>query len=199
MNKLLLNGKKALSITAGIIFTGLLIKTIDDQIPVNLIQKDFAGYINNESEISYNNSEVIEKIVTEESKIKDVPIPEKVIDKRVTEIETYLNKRNSPLAKYAEEFVKAADEYKIDYRLVASISVIESSAGLHCFKPYNAWGWGNMTFDNWTDGIWTVSEGLGKYYQNGLTTPNLIAPHYCPPSATSWSNKVNYVMNQISE
>ena len=126
MNKLLLNGKKALSITAGIIFTGLLIKTIDDQIPVNLIQKDFAGYINNESEISYNNSEVIEKIVTEESKIKDVPIPEKVIDKRVTEIETYLNKRNSPLAKYAEEFVKAADEYKIDYRLVASISVIES-------------------------------------------------------------------------
>ena len=102
------------------------------------------------------------------------------------------------MAKYAEEFVKAADKYGIDYRIVASISVIESSAGLHCFKPYNAWGWGNMTFDSWTDGIWTVSKGLGKYYSNGLNTPQLIAPRYCPPNAVKWASNVSYVMNQIS-
>ena len=191
MKYLLINRRK-LAVIAGLIFSGLLVKTIDDQIPVNVL----AGYINNETETTSQTVDLISQQVIEDyTEIEDTPVVE---DSRVQEIRAYLSNRNAPLAEYAEEFVKAADEYGIDYRLVAAISVIESGGGKSCFKPYNAWGWGNATFDNFTDGIWTVSKGMSKYYQNGLDTPDLIAPRYCPPNAVKWANNVNYVMNLIS-
>ena len=117
---------------------------------------------------------------------------------RVNKIRKYLSNRDAPLATYAEEFVKAADYYGIDYRLVAAISIVESSGGKYTFKPYNAWGWGKSGFESWTDGIWAVSKGLGKYYSLGMTTPKSISKSYCPPSADSWASKVSYIMNVIS-
>lgn len=195
MKNILINKRNTFAIVAGILFTGLLVKTIDEYLPVNLVQKDHAGYFNNENDTTLNNSEVI----LEENTIKETVVAvEDSVNKQKTEnIRKYLSNRNSPLAEYAEEFVKAADEYGIDYRLVAAISIIESSGGQKCFRPYNAWGWGKMTFDNFTDGIWTVSKGLGKYYANGLNTPQLIAPRYCPPNAVKWASNVQLVMNMI--
>ncbi len=119
-------------------------------------------------------------------------------DTKVSNIRSYLSKKNSPLADYAEEFVKASEEYGIDYRLVAAISIIESGGGKHCFKPYNAWGWGKSGFSSWKDGIWQVSKGLSKYYADGLDLPREIAYRYCPPNAVKWGNNVSYVMNVIS-
>jgi len=46
---------------------------------------------------------------------------------KVGKLERYLRRRGSPLADHAEVLVMKADEYGIDYRLVASISIIESS------------------------------------------------------------------------
>jgi hypothetical protein len=119
-------------------------------------------------------------------------------DTKVSQIRSYLSKKNSPLAEYAEEFVKASDEYGIDYRLVAAISIIESGGGKHCFRPYNAWGWGKSGFDSFKDGIWQVSKGLSKYYADGLDLPKEIAYRYCPPNAVKWGNNVSYVMSVIS-
>lgn len=99
------------------------------------------------------------------------------VDSRVEEIRSYLTTYKSPLVDYSEEFVKAADEYGIDYRLVVAISIIESSGGKINFRPYNAWGWGKNGFNNWIDGIWSVSKGLANgYYAKGLTTPETIVP-----------------------
>lgn len=128
-----------------------------------------------------------------------IPVNSKTnYDTKVSNIENYLSKRNSPLSMYAHEFIDASDKYNIDYRLVASISIIESSGGKHCFKPYNAWGWGKSGFKSWEDGIWQVSKGLAGYYSDGLDQPSEIAYRYCPPSAKAWGNKVSYVMNMIS-
>jgi hypothetical protein len=160
--------------------------------PVNIIQKDYAMNFNNENNTVLNISEDVIEQITEETPSEDTEYLAKV-----EKVRKYLSNRNSPLADYAEEFVKAAEEYSIDYNLVAAISVIESGAGKKCFKPYNAWGWGNMSFDNFKEGIWTVSKGLGKYYANGLNTPKLIGPRYCPPNAVKWGNNVQFVMNQI--
>lgn len=119
-------------------------------------------------------------------------------DTKVNNIRSYLSKKNSPLAEYAEEFVKASEEYGIDYRLVAAISIIESGGGKHCFKPYNAWGWGKSGFSSWKDGIWEVSKGLSKYYADGLDLPREIGYRYCPPNAVKWSDNVSHVMSIIS-
>ncbi|MBP5204368.1 glucosaminidase domain-containing protein [bacterium] len=119
-------------------------------------------------------------------------------EEKVRRVRTMLTNRKSPLADYAEEFVRAADYYGIDYRLVASISIIESSGGLHCFRQYNAWGWGKLNFESWTDGIWTVSKGLNRYYELGLVTPALISVSYCPPTHESWAAKVQSMMDYVA-
>jgi hypothetical protein len=149
----------------------------------------YAGEIENTEHINIEEINATEKTLSKE---------EIEFNKKVKRINKYLSNRNAPLAKYAQEFVKAADHYDIDYRLVAAISIIESGGGEHTFKPYNAWGWGKSGFKSWKDGIWTVSKGLSKYYASGRTTPRTIAPSYCPPTADAWASKVSYVMNVIS-
>ena len=193
--RLFQNKERILAITAGILFFGMIVNTIDSESALNIVQKDNAVLLS-EEQVAKEATNEIEEVV-----IEDEIDPELVIDpnsKKIENVKDYLSKRNSPLAEYAEVLVTAADEYGIDYRLVVAISIIESGGGKNCFRPHNAWGWGKMTFESWEEGIYTVSKGLGKYYANGATTPALIAPSYCPPHATKWAYNVQYVMNQIA-
>ncbi len=119
---------------------------------------------------------------------------------KVAKLERYLRRRGSPLADYAEVLVMKADEYGIDYRLVASISIIESNGCRHTYRVNNCWGWGGQehaaTFANLEQGIDTVSRGMGRYYANGATSPYAIEGSYCPP-CTTWGAKVSSVMQAI--
>lgn len=148
--------------------------------------------------------EVEQEVIAQEA-VQGAVIPpeqeeEQREDIRVERIRDYLEGRGSPLVGYSEEFVKASDEYEIDYRLVVAISVIESGAGKDNFRPYNAWGWGKKGFNGWTEGIWEVSRGLAQgYYAKGLVTPEQISKRYCPPNATNWARKVQGVMNEIGD
>lgn len=120
------------------------------------------------------------------------------VDNRVSKVRSFLVSRNAPLAAHAEQFVISADKYGIDYRLVAAISIIESSGGSKLFRPYNAWGWGSVNFSSFDEGIDTVSRGLKKgYYNRGLDTPSEIAPVYCPPNASHWASAVSEFMSQM--
>ena len=193
--KLFQNKERILATFTGVLFFGMIVNTINSESTLNIIQKDSATYL--------SEGQVIEKPTDEieETVIEDEIDPELIVDpnlKQIAFVQEYLSKRNSPLAEYAEVLVTAAYKYGIDYRLVAAISIIESGGGKNCFRPYNAWGWGKMTFESWDDGIYTISKGLGKYYANGATTPALIAPSYCPPNATKWAYNVQSVMNQIA-
>ncbi|MGI5898171.1 MAG: hypothetical protein ACOX6Q_03375 [Candidatus Dojkabacteria bacterium] len=197
MKFLLLKSKRLLAIASGIIFAGLLVVTFSEKMTMELAEahqtENITDSVLSVTEVNIHENMNVAEVEVEED-LGYIPDAD-----QVERIRVYLANRKSPLADYALEFVKAADHYGIDYRLVASISVIESGGGKHCFKPYNAWGWGKKGFDNWTDGIWTVSKGLAKYYQNGLTTPKLISTYYCPSNATNWGNKVQFVMNEIAK
>ena len=184
-NQMLIKGRKALAVTAGVLALGLIAQIITDKMPVTLALAD-------QEQVSIASTESISES-TDDFEIS----VDKTEDVRIEKIKEYLTKRNAPLAKYAQEFVSAADTYNIDYRIVAAISIIESGGGKSTFKPYNAWGWGNMIFSSWEDGIWTVSKGISNYYANGLKTPKTIAYTYCPPNAEKWGSNVQYVMNQI--
>ena len=183
MKNLQIKGRKTLAVIASILGLGLVSQVIIDNVTVNLVQAD-------QGKVSVVSTE---NITAETAEITS----NKVADIRVAKIKAYLSKRNAPLADYANEFVAAADEYGIDYNLVAAISIIESEGGKNTFRPYNAWGWGKSGFASWEEGIWTVSKGLSKYYAKGLTTPRSISYSYCPPTADSWAAKVQYVMDKI--
>jgi len=192
------NQKNVLAVMAGILVTGLILNTVHEITLTKIVGIDNATFQEEfDKDIEYIETTPVEETVLE--KAATISPEDTLKAQRIENIRKYLAKRNSPLAAYANEFVEAADYYNIDYRLVAAISIIESSGGLYNFKPYNAWGWGSYSFKNFKEGIWTVSKGLGGYYSRGLDTPKEISVYYCPPSASSWASKVTYVMNQIGK
>ena len=129
------------------------------------------------------------------------------IDPRIIAMNKFLLSYNSPMASYAESFITEADKYGLDWRLVASISGVESAFGnITPADTNNGWGWrggpgGDWSqFTTWADGIAVVTKGLGLGYGIHLT-PFDIEPIYCPPCGRNpehaWANGVTRFMNQL--
>ena len=122
------------------------------------------------------------------------------VDPRVTKLHAYLEKNKSPLTDYADEFVKYADKYELDWRLLPAISGVESTFGKHIpFNSYNAYGWANggYKFTSWEDSIEHVTMTLRtKYVDRGVDTLPEISRVYCPPNPLWWT-KVKFFMDKI--
>lgn len=130
-----------------------------------------------------------------------IPTPAEASDLRAQKLEKYLEHYNSPLAAHAQILVREADRNKLDYRLLASISGIESTfAQNYIVGSYNAWGWGGglIYFKSWQDAITQISQGLAQKPYRG-TEVEQIAPTYCPPNYSHWSWAVRYFMDQIEQ
>lgn len=123
-----------------------------------------------------------------------------VFDYRTENLRNFLEKYNSPLANYADDFVAYADKNGLDYRLVPSISGVESTFGKQIpARSFNAYGWagGNYSFASWTDSIGVVSTTLRKeYIEKGAVSIAQIARRYAPPSST-WGGNVKYFEGKI--
>ena len=123
-------------------------------------------------------------------------------DKRTKKLVFFLGENNSPLTEFANDFIKAADKYELDWRLVAAITGVESTFGKRIPQgSFNAYGWGNgkIDFESWPQSIEHVSSVLSeKYVAKGLDTPQKMASVYAPPSQT-WGSKVTYFMKKIDQ
>ncbi len=128
-------------------------------------------------------------------------------DPRIVAMRQFLIDYHSPLYPYAEVFVVEADKVGLDWRLVASISGVESAFGnLIPYKSNNAWGWkGDPTrdwsyFTSWKVAISTVTERIAIGYGTDIT-PFTMEAIYCPPCglnpAHAWANGVTKFMNEL--
>jgi hypothetical protein len=84
-------------------------------------------------------------------------------DPRLSRLQKYFGDRDCPLRDSAKDFLIAADQNQLDWRLLPSISIIESSGG----KDYinnNVFGWGSSKekFSSVRAGIHYVAAQLGK-------------------------------------
>jgi hypothetical protein len=133
------------------------------------------------------------------------PVDNELSDSRIKILEEYLKQHNSPLTPHAKDFVEIADKYDLDWKLVASISGLESTFGKHIpYNSYNGWGWGVygdnvIRFSSWTEGIETVSEGLRTKYINqwGANDVYQIGKYYA--ASPTWAQRVTFFMNKIDE
>lgn len=125
-------------------------------------------------------------------------------DPRVRLLEAYLTSHSSPLIDSAGHFVAEADRLKLDWKLVAAISGVESTFGKHIpTGSFNAWGWAVFTgqswgasFSSWNDGITQVSEGLKyNYIDRGAETVEQIGRIYAASPAWPW--KVRFFLSEI--
>ena len=122
-------------------------------------------------------------------------------DNRKDKVRALLIKYNSPMIDQADTYVDAADQYGIDWRLLVSISGIESGFGKHTLpESYNPFGWGGgyLYFESWEDSIYSVSEVLGTKWRTwtGLRVEDM-ASTYCPPNHVVWTRVVSQYMNEL--
>lgn len=99
-------------------------------------------------------------------------------------IDSYLE--GSPLSGYGSVFAEAAWDNGVDPRWSPAISNTESSKGAVCFRPNNAWGWGDSGWSDWETAIRAHVAGLGSGYGYSITPE--AAQKYCPPTWRDWYN-----------
>jgi hypothetical protein len=94
-------------------------------------------------------------------------------DPRLERLEQFFAQRDCPLRNAAAEFLVAADANGLDWRLLPSLALIESSGGKD-YTNNNVFGWDSCreSFDSVVSGIHFVADRLANskmYKDKGLT------------------------------
>ena len=84
-------------------------------------------------------------------------------DPRLSRLKKFFADRDCPLKDSAKDFLVAADQNELDWRLLPSISIIESSGGKD-YRNNNVFGWDSCKerFPSVRAGIHYVAAQLGK-------------------------------------
>ncbi|MGH2831121.1 MAG: hypothetical protein ACRDJM_11615 [Actinomycetota bacterium] len=114
-------------------------------------------------------------------------------------IRRFLVRRDSPMARYAEEIVVAGLRYRVDPRVVVAIAGVESTYGLYS-RGHNAWGWnaGRARWSSWRTAIDGFTRALGREYRS-LRTGRFAAASrtYCPPCGRGWGVQALRIFRSI--
>ncbi len=126
-------------------------------------------------------------------------------DRRAKILKAYLLSKNSPLATSSETFVKNADKYNLDWKLLVAISAVESTYGQQIpNNSYNAWGWGiygdhMILFTSWNEGIETISKGLREKYMDTWGAKDVYQIGRLYAASPTWATRVDRFMQKIDE
>lgn len=84
-------------------------------------------------------------------------------DPRLERVRKFFEACDCPLSRFAADFLTAADENDLDWRLLPSISIVESGGGKN-YRNRNVFGWnsGKERFASVGKGIHAVAARLGK-------------------------------------
>lgn len=102
----------------------------------------------------------------------------------VWKIDTWLAQRGSPMAGCGECYVANGERTGIPACLSVGIAEAESSSGMACFAPHNAWGMLAYPggWSSWEEGITANFDWLVRYY--GCPQSMYECPGYCEGNGT---------------
>ncbi len=125
------------------------------------------------------------------------PAPDYRHDARLKNLQKFFRKAGCPAQKYSQEFLEAADAYDLDWRLLPSISFIESTGG-KAAKNNNLFGWdsGRAGFASPVAGIHAVGYRLAHSELYRDKDLDGILATYNPDE--EYAQRVKFVMRQIS-
>ncbi len=122
--------------------------------------------------------------------------PRAATDERVGKLEKFFDDHNCPLKDEAAEFIEAADRNQLDWRLLPSISVVESGGGKD-YRNNNVLGWANcdQRFTSVAAGIHSVARRLShsRLYRH-KSIDRILATYNPRPEYTT---KVKTLMHAI--
>src|ERR1039457_569932 len=136
-------------------------------------------------------------VVLSPRQIPRAPAPDSRLDPRYTALHQFFDKGSCPAGRYAGEFLDVADTYTLDWRLLPSISYVESTGG-KVGGNKNIFGGdsGRAQFSTTGAGIYTVGYRLahsGLYRDKSL---DKILATYNHDAA--YGRKVKSVMRRIA-
>jgi hypothetical protein len=84
-------------------------------------------------------------------------------DPRVVKLNGFFKSLDCPVADLSKDFVRVADENRLDWRLLPSIAVVESGGG-KAYRNNNIFGWdgGHHYFESIRSGLELVAYKLGR-------------------------------------
>jgi hypothetical protein len=128
---------------------------------------------------------------------QDVTKMRKKFDLREAILRRFFRDNHCPAENFAGVFVEEADAHGLDWRLLPSLSIIESGGGKHA-PGNNLFGWANgkMSFDSFTAAIHHVATFLeiGRPYRGKDLDGKLITYNRRP----DYKALVTDVMRQIA-
>ncbi|MFZ0934734.1 MAG: hypothetical protein WB579_24370 [Bryobacteraceae bacterium] len=131
------------------------------------------------------------------STLQFIQVPEARQDARLGAVRGFFEKGGCPAREYAQAFLDAADGYRLDWRLLPSISFVESTGG-KAAPNNNIFGWdnGRSSFSSPTAAIWGVAYQLGQSKLYRDRNLNQVLALYNPDPG--YAAKVKSVMRQIA-
>ncbi len=124
-------------------------------------------------------------------------VPEMRNDPRLKALRKFFAQSSCPAERYSEHFIRAADNYDLDWRLLPSISFVESTGG-KAARNNNFFGWdsGKAQFASPAAAIYQVGFRLAaSELYRGKALDQVLAT-YNPDAA--YARKVKFVMRRIS-
>jgi len=119
-------------------------------------------------------------------------------DDRCTTLKSFFTKHGSSLHAHAGAFLQAADEHKLDWRLLPAIAMAETSGGKHGI-PNNVFGWnsGRTRFKTVEAGIQYVASrfALSPIYR-GRTALGILTAYN--PARQQYPPQVIRFMRQLA-
>jgi hypothetical protein len=117
-------------------------------------------------------------------------------DPRLSRLKKFFGDRDCPLKDSAQDFLLAADQNSLDWRLLPSISMVESSGG-KAYTNNNVFGWNSCKyrFPSVRAGIHYVAAQLGKSSRYKGKDLNRKLQLYNP--LPEYSQRVKAVMRSI--
>ena len=119
-------------------------------------------------------------------------------DPRLQRLEHFFGKRHSPMMQFATELVAAADRNGLDWRLLPSISIVESSGG-KAYRNNNVFGWlsGQRRFSSLEAGIQYVADRLAhsRIYRDRSTMEKMVAFNPVP----GYQRRIQRVMDVLEK
>lgn len=157
----------------------------------------------------------IENILGEIKDNKDTALQAERLAK-AEKINTYFGKRNLPLEGHGMEMVMVAEKYNIDWRLIPSIALIETTGGkFACSKTYkatgdirytyNVFGWGSCSikFESYNEAFEILAKNLSgnnpktaRYYK-GKDTIGILESYNPRHIVSDYPEKIMKVMSAI--
>lgn len=119
-------------------------------------------------------------------------------DSRCQALRKFFLKHESPLEKLAVVFLNAADRYRLDWRLLPAIAMVETTGGKHG-TPSNIFGWnsGKTRFRSVEAGILFVASRFAESpIYAGRTALGILRMYN--PARKSYPPKVTGFMGELS-